>query len=82
MHFKYNLFIYSDFNVRTTNITGFRVSPSNNEVKTICSANVRRMNDMYKEDDSTSAAVLVEDGSFSWGADAPILIQLVVFFHT
>ena len=40
---------------------------------------------MYKEDDSTSAAVLVEDGSFSWGADAMILIQLVFvfgFFHT
>ena len=56
------------------------MSPSNNEVKTICSANVRRMNDMYKEDDSTSAAVLVEDGSFSWGADAPILNQLVFVF--
>ena len=38
---------------------------------------------MYKEDDSTSAAALVEDGSFSWGADATILIQLVlVFFST
>ena len=35
---------------------------------------------MYKEDDSTSAAVLVEDGSFSWGADATILIQLVLVF--
>ena len=35
---------------------------------------------MYKEDDSTSAAVLVEDGSFSWGGDAPILIQLVFVF--
>ena len=35
---------------------------------------------MYKEDDSTSAAVLVEDGSFSWGADAMILIQLVLVF--
>ena len=35
---------------------------------------------MYKEDDSTSAAVLVEDGSFSWGSDAPILNQLVFVF--
>ena len=37
----------------------------------------RLENDLYKECDSTSAAVLIEDGSFSWGSDAPILNQLV-----
>ena len=37
----------------------------------------RLENDLCKENDTTSAAVLVEDGSFSWGSDAPTLNQLV-----
>ena len=37
----------------------------------------RLENDLCNENDTTSAAVLVEDGSFSWGSDAPTLNQLV-----